>query len=110
MKITCEIIRDLLPLYHDGVLSDDSKALVKEHISYCEKCKAELREMDGELLGNNPARHLNEAEAVKNLSRRWRKGLTLSLIKGALISLAFLALLALILYVLMDIRVVPKTF
>lgn len=42
MKITCNIIEDLMPLYVDEVLSDDSCHLVEEHISSCESCKKEL--------------------------------------------------------------------
>ena len=36
--ITCEVIRDLMPLYVDDVLSSDSKALVEEHLETCEGC------------------------------------------------------------------------
>lgn len=39
MKITCDIIRDLLPLYVDDVLSEDSRMLVKTHIQACDDCK-----------------------------------------------------------------------
>ena len=46
MKISCEIIRDLLPLYHDGVCSNESKQMIEEHLSNCEKCRTELKEMD----------------------------------------------------------------
>lgn len=41
-KLTCGIIRDLLPLYVDNVCSEDSKAIVKEHIAACPMCEAEL--------------------------------------------------------------------
>jgi len=36
--ITCEVIRDLLPLYVDDVLSSDSRVLVEEHLETCEGC------------------------------------------------------------------------
>ena len=36
--ITCEVIRDLMPLYVDDVLSSDSKAFVEEHLETCEGC------------------------------------------------------------------------
>ncbi len=36
--MTCEVIRDLLPLYVDDVLSSDSRALVEEHLKTCEDC------------------------------------------------------------------------
>ncbi|HBN84496.1 MAG TPA: hypothetical protein DDZ89_11690 [Clostridiales bacterium] len=36
MKVTCEVIRDLLPLYQENMISDDSKALVDDHIAGCD--------------------------------------------------------------------------
>ncbi|MBD8068769.1 zf-HC2 domain-containing protein [Bacillus sp. PS06] len=41
-KITCEVILDLIPLVKDGVASEDSTAIVNEHIEHCEACKAEF--------------------------------------------------------------------
>lgn len=39
MKITCDVIRDLAELYVGNALSEDSKAIVEEHIAHCGKCK-----------------------------------------------------------------------
>lgn len=36
--ITCEVIKDLLPLYVDDVLSADSRAIVEEHLETCSDC------------------------------------------------------------------------
>ena len=41
MKISCDIIQDLLPLYCDGVCSQDSKQVVEAHLQDCEKCSAD---------------------------------------------------------------------
>ena len=38
--MTCEVIRDLLPLCADGVASDESRAAVEEHIQTCGECRA----------------------------------------------------------------------
>ena len=46
MNISCDIIKDLLPLYHDEVCSDDSKTMIEEHLSHCENCRNELAAMD----------------------------------------------------------------
>ena len=35
-----DIVQDLLPLYHDGVCSDKSRAAVEEHLQTCEACRA----------------------------------------------------------------------
>ena len=39
MTFSCEIIRDLLPLYIDGVCSEKSKDAVKTHLSECDGCR-----------------------------------------------------------------------
>jgi hypothetical protein len=45
MKITCNIIKDVLPLYVENMLSDDSCIMVEEHIEQCQECKNYLNEM-----------------------------------------------------------------
>jgi len=45
----CNIISDLLPLYVDGVLSEDSRKLVIEHVNGCEKCRESLQKMEADI-------------------------------------------------------------
>lgn len=45
MKLDCEVIRDLLPLYAEQMASPASTALVEEHLETCEACRAQLRQM-----------------------------------------------------------------
>ena len=42
MKINCEVIRDLLPLYADDVCSAASREMVEEHLQDCNDCREEL--------------------------------------------------------------------
>ena len=44
-EITCGICQDLMPSYRDGLLSDDVRLAVENHISNCEACKAYLDEL-----------------------------------------------------------------
>lgn len=106
MNISCEIIRDLLPLYHDDVCSSDSKMMVEEHLAYCDSCKAELKAMDEVLAVNAAEQNLKEANAVKNLSIKWRKGMLKSLLKGVLITVLTVIIMALVFYLFLDIRIV----
>ena len=46
MKLDCEVIRDLLPLYAEHMASPASTALVEEHLQECEACRAELEQME----------------------------------------------------------------
>ena len=41
----CNIIQDLLPLYHDGACSETSCRAVEEHLGNCEDCRRVLAEM-----------------------------------------------------------------
>lgn len=45
MKITCDVIRDILPLYAEDMVSRDTKNLVEEHLIGCEACRNELDEL-----------------------------------------------------------------
>lgn len=40
-KMDCDIIKDLLPLYIDGVVSDTTKDVIEGHLSECEECRKE---------------------------------------------------------------------
>lgn len=48
MRITCDVIQDLMPSYVDGILSEDSQALVKEHMEACKECRKMLEIMKEE--------------------------------------------------------------
>lgn len=43
MYIDCQIIRDLLPLYKDGALSEKSRQAVSRHLENCPYCRRYLR-------------------------------------------------------------------
>ena len=45
MNITCNIIKDLLPLYADDMVSEDSKALIEDHLCTCDSCANELENL-----------------------------------------------------------------
>lgn len=42
MKISCDIIRDILPLYAEDMVSNATKEMVNEHLCECEACASEL--------------------------------------------------------------------
>ena len=73
----CEIIKDLIPLYCDGLCSEETKAAVEEHIAGCGDCKKLLEAAGAEL--ELPTQTYDEAEVrvlqgvKKQYSRiRWR--------------------------------------
>ena len=106
MRISCEIIRDLLPLYHDRVCSKESMTVIEEHLTACDSCKAELQGMQSNLHLGSVGDNMREAEAVKALSKRWKKGMTKSLWNGVFIAILSIAMLFLMLYLFLDIRLI----
>ena len=40
--LPCEVVKDLLPLYHDGIVSSDTGIMIEAHLDHCEKCRTEL--------------------------------------------------------------------
>ena len=45
MKNECSIIRDILPLYVENMVSEDTSEFVKEHLESCPTCRAELEKL-----------------------------------------------------------------
>ncbi len=89
-EINCNVIRDLLPGYVDGLASEDSRALVQEHVETCESCRAALEAMRAPEPA--PAAEKKEIDFLKKNRRRNRRILLWS-VAGAL-ALAFLVLAA----------------
>ena len=45
MNISCDIITDLLPLYHDGACNENSRKAVEEHLADCGQCRTMLEKI-----------------------------------------------------------------
>ena len=45
MRNECNIIRDILPLYADKMVSADTASFVEEHLAGCAECRAELEKL-----------------------------------------------------------------
>ena len=44
-KISCSIAKDLLPLYIEGILSEETAQVVELHLQTCENCKKDFEIM-----------------------------------------------------------------
>ena len=85
MSLSCDVTRDLLPLYHDGVCSEESRALVEAHVANCPACSALLKELRGELeLPHESPDDLAPLEQIRQNVKRgnkraWMKGIAAAL-------------------------------
>lgn len=66
MKNECSIVKDLLPLYAEGMLSADTAAFVEEHLNACETCKGEF-EKTGD---PEPAESPEDTAPLRSLNRK----------------------------------------
>lgn len=79
-EIKCSVIQDLLPLYVDEVVSDDTKSLVNDHLLTCEICKNEYEQMKETLYV--PIE--NKATLFSQLNKRWNRKKRLLIFGSAL--------------------------
>ena len=93
MKITCSIIEDLMQQYVDGILSDDSRRLVEDHLDSCEECRQkvlQIRSISEELDAGAKAGQAPAAEQGYGSFRRFRRWFklrrTLTIILSVLIT------------------------
>jgi len=101
-----EIVQDLLPLYHDGVCSEASRAAVEEHLRTCEFCRKALEDMDTPLPRAEKSA-ADDAAAVRRISQEWRKGWWKAWIKGAVIAVLLCAVLLSGWYLLTGVYFIP---
>lgn len=86
MKCNCEIIKDLLPLYCDGVCSDASKTAIEEHTTDCSECFEKLNRMKKDSL--RITTDCDEEKANKKIIKKVKRKIILKRIIAVFISVA----------------------
>ena len=85
-KLPCYIVKDMLPLYADDLLSQESMNDVKEHLEECSDCSALYRQMtspEPEITEDVP-----EVDYLKKINKGRKRLLTCALLIVALIAAA----------------------
>ena len=69
MKIECDIVKDLLPLYVEQISSGASNRVIEEHLAECEQCKTIYQEM------KSPKLHIQyDREPAESFHKYVKKG------------------------------------
>lgn len=91
MKLTCNIIKDILPLAAEDLASDDTVRLINDHIETCPRCKEEYMKLKSPKISHNS---INRTETIplKSIKRKLKirniyVGLLSALIIGLLLIL-----------------------
>lgn len=96
MKYDCDLIKDLLPLYHDKATSDFSSKIVNKHLNECDECRRYYHEVrkaaDMQLKSppklDNVGGYLSLAKRIRRAKWYWR--LCIGLLLGCIISLSLM--------------------
>ena len=84
-RIPCEIIRDLLPSYMDGLTSEESNQAVEEHLKECETCRAYFQAMKEAVASERYVEKSREEikkeiHPLKKIERETRKRIVIAVI------------------------------
>lgn len=79
--LSCEVIKDLLPLYVDDICSDDSKQMVKNHLDNCEDCKREFHQISRQI---HVEQKNNDQSTISGISKKWKKDKKRAFVYGIL--------------------------
>lgn len=94
MEKECSFVRDVLPLYFENMVSEDTAAFVKQHLESCPECTAELEKMiSGKGLDVATVSHReNDAKVITAMKKKIRKKkwIAVSIIVACLVLIATL--------------------
>lgn len=105
MRLSCEVIRDLLPLYYDRVCSKESSSLIEEHLADCPQCLEELQKLKINL--ENPTVSDGKIRVMENISAKWKRDKRVSFTKGSMLVSALAAMICFIAYNVKGAKVLP---
>ena len=91
----CDIIRDLLPLYCDGLCSEASKQEIEAHVAQCEECRACLAEMKEEApVPSLSPESETEARVLQGVKKKFSRGRRRAVLIAVAVMLIFSIVLA----------------
>ncbi len=75
MNNECNIVKDLLPLYYENMVSEDTAKFVKEHLKNCPDCASELEKLKAEkdISKASLAERTSDAEVITGVKKKIRK-------------------------------------
>lgn len=69
-ELACEIVRDLLPLYIDGMVSDVSKKSIDNHLEHCTECSEIYHDMACHLEMETPSTEISDVKRFLHKTKK----------------------------------------
>ena len=89
MKLDCELIEDLLPLYEEELCSPASRRAVEEHLRGCEACRRLSAPLPIPEPEESPAADRAVKKSMKKVKRRWLTSLIAAVLVFPVLLLGF---------------------
>ncbi|MGL5750459.1 MAG: zf-HC2 domain-containing protein [Paraclostridium sp.] len=103
-KVSCDVIKDLIPLYYDDICSKDTRHLVDNHIKECQCCSEELKQLNSNIDFKIEMNQEKDKAVIKSLSNIWKKENRKSLFKGAMYAIIATVTVALLYFGYLNMR------
>ena len=71
MKVSCKVIEDMLPMYYDKVCSEDSAAMVEEHLKSCPHCSQMLSDLRADI--DIQDQKVDDIKPLKKIQKSYKK-------------------------------------
>lgn len=71
MKLTCKVVEDMLPMYYDGICSEESAAMVEEHLKDCPCCSQMLADLRADIV--IPEKKVDDIKPLKKIQKSYKK-------------------------------------
>ena len=104
MRNECNIIRDILPLYVEHMVSDDTTSFVEEHLKSCAECREELTKLKksteiADMSEPVSTSYVNEAAPLKAVKKRLRRKQVLTILLSFVASAVFIGSAVFVLFI-----------
>ena len=71
MKLPCKVVEDILPMYYDKICSEESTALVEEHLKDCPFCSRMLANLRCSF--SIPEKTVDDIKPLKKLQKSYNR-------------------------------------
>lgn len=94
MKKECNIVHDIMPLYLEGMVSEDTASFVNEHLKNCPECSTELEGLkntsDIDPVSVETNQQSSEALPLKAIKKKFRTRRIVTIVAAVLITVVMI--------------------
>lgn len=93
MSKECYLVKDLLPLYVEDMVSEETALFIEEHFQTCSNCKAlfdSMKESNSAVMNSDKDSTIDAVKIIKKINSKWLKKVLLIMISTILLTVGSL--------------------